>query len=71
MRSVRDPIHLNERDCSLQRRHQKVEEAPSPAVTPEIRNQMGQAAIRAAKVVNYEGAGAVEFLLTPKGVLFS
>ena len=64
-------IHLNERDCSLQRRHQKViEEAPSPAVTPEIRNQMGQAAIRAAKAVNYEGAGTVEFLLTPKGEFY-
>tara|TARA_B100000900_G_C20593802_1_gene722574 strand:+ start:1182 stop:2738 length:1557 start_codon:yes stop_codon:yes gene_type:complete len=64
-------IHLNERDCSLQRRHQKViEEAPSPAVTPEIRDRMGQAAIRAAVAVNYEGAGTVEFLLTPKGDFF-
>jgi len=64
-------IHLNERDCSLQRRHQKViEEAPSPAVTPEIRNNMGQAAIRAANAVNYEGAGTVEFLLTSKGEFF-
>ena len=64
-------IHLNERDCSLQRRHQKViEEAPSPAVTPEIRNAMGVAAIRAAEAVNYEGAGTVEFLLTSKGEFF-
>ena len=64
-------IHLNERDCSLQRRHQKViEEAPSPAVTSEIRNAMGIAAIRAAKAVNYEGAGTVEFLLTSKGEFF-
>jgi len=64
-------IHLNERDCSLQRRHQKViEEAPSPAVTPEIRNAMGLAAIKAAEAVNYEGAGTVEFLLTSKGKFF-
>ena len=64
-------IHLNERDCSLQRRHQKViEEAPSPAVTPEIRNAMGVAAIRAAEAVNYEGAGTVELLLTSKGEFF-
>ena len=64
-------VHLNERDCSLQRRHQKViEEAPSPAVTPEIRRNMGQAAIRAAESVNYEGAGTVEFLLTSRGEFF-
>jgi len=64
-------IHIGERDCSLQRRHQKViEEAPSPAVTSEIRNAMGIAAIRAAKAVNYEGAGTVEFLLTSKGEFF-
>ena len=64
-------IHLNERDCSLQRRHQKViEEAPSPAVTPEIRDAMGLAAIKAAEAVNYEGAGTVEFLLTSKGEFF-
>jgi acetyl-CoA carboxylase biotin carboxylase subunit len=64
-------IHLNERDCSLQRRHQKViEEAPSPAVTPEIRDAMGLTAIRAAQAVNYDGVGTVEFLLTPKGDFF-
>ena len=64
-------IHLNERDCSLQRRHQKViEEAPSPAVTTEIRNSMGIAAIRAAEAVNYEGAGTVEFLLTKESFSF-
>jgi acetyl/propionyl-CoA carboxylase alpha subunit len=64
-------VHLNERDCSLQRRHQKViEEAPSPAVNSEIRDAMGTAAIRAAKAVNYEGAGTVEFLLTPKGEFY-
>ena len=64
-------IHLNERDCSLQRRHQKViEEAPSPAVTPSIRAAMGEAAVQAAKAVNYEGAGTVEFLLSNNGQFF-
>ncbi|MGI2326606.1 acetyl-CoA carboxylase biotin carboxylase subunit [Planococcus sp. YIM B11945] len=56
-------IHLGERDCSIQRRMQKlVEEAPSPAVTPEIRAQMGDAAVKAAQAVNYRGAGTVEFI---------
>ncbi len=57
-------IHLNERECSLQRRHQKlIEEAPSPIVTPELRNKMGEAAIKGAKAVDYIGPGTIEFLV--------
>jgi len=64
-------IHLNERDCSLQRRHQKViEEAPSPVINVELRDAMGAAAVRAAKAVDYEGAGTVEFLLSDRGEFF-
>lgn len=56
--------HLSERDCSIQRRHQKlVEEAPSPFMTQELREKMGAAAIKGAQAVNYEGAGTVEFLV--------
>ncbi|NJN10956.1 MAG: acetyl-CoA carboxylase biotin carboxylase subunit [Richelia sp. RM2_1_2] len=61
-------IHLGERDCSIQRRNQKLlEEAPSPAINPELRQKMGEAAVKAAKFINYTGAGTVEFLLDSKG----
>lgn len=56
--------HLSERDCSIQRRHQKlVEESPSPFMTPELREKMGEAAIKAAAAINYESVGTIEFLV--------
>jgi geranyl-CoA carboxylase alpha subunit len=65
-------IHLGERDCSLQRRHQKIiEESPCPVMTPELRRAMGAAAVEAARAVAYVGAGTVEFLLDASGISFS
>lgn len=64
-------VHLGERDCSIQRRHQKLlEEAPSSAVNPRLRAQMGNAAVKAAKSINYVGAGTVEFLLDKYGKFY-
>lgn len=64
-------IHLGERDCSIQRRHQKLlEEAPSPALSPQLREKMGTAAVMAAKSINYVGAGTVEFLLSQTGEFY-
>ncbi len=60
-------VHLFERECSVQRRHQKIiEETPSPLLTPELREQMGQAAVAAAKAVNYYNAGTIEFIFDPQ-----
>lgn len=61
-------IHLCERDCSVQRRHQKlIEESPSPALTPQLREEMGQTAVRAVREVGYLNAGTIEFLLDDQG----
>ena len=64
-------IHLGERDCSVQRRHQKlIEEAPSPAVTQKLRTRMGQVAVAAVRQLRYEGAGTLEFLLDGNGQFY-
>jgi acetyl-CoA carboxylase, biotin carboxylase subunit len=61
-------VHLGERECSIQRRHQKlIEEAPSPVVTEKLRRRMGRTAVEAAAAVNYSGAGTIEFLLDKEG----
>ncbi len=69
--SHRNVIHLGERDCSIQRRHQKViEESPCPVLTARMREKMGKAAVRAAEVVGYSNVGTVEFLLAPDGQFY-
>ena len=64
-------VHLGERDCSIQRRHQKVmEESPCEVISPELRKKMGEVAVKAAKAVNYENAGTIEFLLEKSGKFY-
>jgi acetyl-CoA carboxylase biotin carboxylase subunit len=64
-------VHLGERECSIQRRHQKViEESPSPVMTPDLRSRMGDAAVAAARASGYVGAGTIEFLVDPSGVFY-
>jgi len=64
-------VHLGERDCSVQRRHQKlIEESPSPFLTPDLRKKMGKAAVRAAAAAGYENAGTIEFIVNSQGEFF-
>ena len=64
-------VHLGERDCSIQRNHQKmIEESPSIALSPEMRRKMGEAAVKAAKAANYSSAGTIEFLLEKNGEFY-
>ena len=64
-------VHLGERECSIQRRHQKlIEESPSVALSPELRAKMGEAAVRAAAAIRYESTGTIEFLLAPNGEFY-
>jgi acetyl-CoA carboxylase biotin carboxylase subunit len=64
-------VHLGERDCSVQRRHQKlIEESPSPFLTSDLRKRMGKIAVRAAEAAEYENAGTIEFIVDPKGEFY-